>query len=45
MSCGANSGLSKFVVPGKRMVQVFLANDSRFGIALDVGKVEPSQVY
>ena len=45
MSCGANSGRSKFAAPGKRMVQVFLENDSRFGAVLDVGKVVSSQVY
>ena len=45
MSCGANSGCSKLVFPGKWMVQVFLEKVSRLGTVEDVGKVEPSQVY
>ena len=45
MSWGASSGLSKFCFPGKRMVQVFLENDSRLGTVEDVGRVEPNQVY
>ena len=44
MSCGANSGRLKFVVPGKRMVQVFLEKVLRLGTVVDVGRVEPSQV-
>ena len=45
MRWGANSGLSKFEVPGKRMVQVFLEKELRLGMVVDVGRVEPSQVY